>query len=108
MEALQGACLLAATLSVGLMAGVFGLYARTIMPGLGQTDDRPSPVRSRQSIGRSSTSWKSHQPWMQCDEQGDSGSRDHTAGRVDGGGAQAEPGRARKSHASTASCLPLT
>jgi uncharacterized membrane protein len=40
MEALQGACLLAATLSVGLMAGVFGLYAHTIMPGLGKTDDR--------------------------------------------------------------------
>ncbi len=40
MEALQGACLLAATISVGLMAGVFGLYAHTIMPGLGKTDDR--------------------------------------------------------------------
>jgi uncharacterized membrane protein len=40
MEELQGASLLAATLSVGLMAGVFGLYAHTIMPGLGKTDDR--------------------------------------------------------------------
>jgi uncharacterized membrane protein len=40
MEALQGACLLAATLGVGLTAGVFGLYAHTIMPGLGKTDDR--------------------------------------------------------------------
>jgi uncharacterized membrane protein len=40
MEALQGACLLAATISVGLMAGVFALYAHTIMPGLGNTDDR--------------------------------------------------------------------
>jgi uncharacterized membrane protein len=40
MEALQGACLVAATLSVGLMAGVFTLYAHTIMPGLGNTDDR--------------------------------------------------------------------
>ncbi|HEX2466909.1 MAG TPA: hypothetical protein VHJ54_01760 [Solirubrobacterales bacterium] len=40
MEVLQGACLLAATISVGLMAGVFGLYAHTIMPGLGNTDDR--------------------------------------------------------------------
>jgi uncharacterized membrane protein len=40
MEALQGACLLAATISVGLMAGVFTLYAHTIMPGLGKTDDR--------------------------------------------------------------------
>jgi uncharacterized membrane protein len=40
MEALQGACLLAATISVGLMAGVFTLYAHTIMPGLSETDDR--------------------------------------------------------------------
>jgi uncharacterized membrane protein len=40
MEALQGACLLAATISVGLMAGVFDLYTHTIMPGLGKTDDR--------------------------------------------------------------------
>jgi uncharacterized membrane protein len=27
-------------MAVGLMAGVFGLYAHTIMPGLGDTDDR--------------------------------------------------------------------
>jgi uncharacterized membrane protein len=40
MEVLQGACLLAATISVGLMAGVFGLYTHTIMPGLGRTDNR--------------------------------------------------------------------
>jgi uncharacterized membrane protein len=40
MEVLQGVCLLAATLCVGLMAGVFGLYAHTIMPGLAKTDDR--------------------------------------------------------------------
>jgi uncharacterized membrane protein len=40
MEVLQGAFLLAATLSVGLMAGVFVLYAHTIMPGLAKTDDR--------------------------------------------------------------------
>jgi uncharacterized membrane protein len=40
MEVLQGVCLLAATISVGLMAGVFGLYTHTIMPGLGKTDDR--------------------------------------------------------------------
>jgi uncharacterized membrane protein len=32
--------LLAATLATGLMAGVFGLYAHTIMRGLGKTDDR--------------------------------------------------------------------
>ena len=32
--------LFAATLTMGLMAGVFGLYAHTIMPGLRRTDDR--------------------------------------------------------------------
>jgi uncharacterized membrane protein len=36
----QGATLVAATLTMGLMSGVFGLYAHTIMPGLGKTDDR--------------------------------------------------------------------
>jgi uncharacterized membrane protein len=34
------AVLVVATVTVGLMAGVFGLYANTIMPGLGTTDDR--------------------------------------------------------------------
>jgi uncharacterized membrane protein len=37
---LQAATLLASTMTVGLMAGVFGLYAHAIMPGLGRTDDR--------------------------------------------------------------------
>lgn len=36
----QVATLLAATLTMGLMAGVFGVYAHTIMRGLGTTDDR--------------------------------------------------------------------
>jgi uncharacterized membrane protein len=40
MKALQTAALIAATMTVGLMAGVFGLYAHSIMPGLGHTDDR--------------------------------------------------------------------
>ena len=40
MEALQGVALVAATLTTGLMAGVFGLYAHAIMPGLRTTDDR--------------------------------------------------------------------
>lgn len=40
MTFLQGAALIAATLTMGLMAGVFGLYAHAIMPGLGETDDR--------------------------------------------------------------------
>lgn len=40
MNALQGAALVAATTAMGLMAGVFWLYAHTIMPGLRRTDDR--------------------------------------------------------------------
>lgn len=40
MENLRGAVLVVATLTVGLMAGVFGLYASAIMPGLRRTDDR--------------------------------------------------------------------
>jgi uncharacterized membrane protein len=40
METLRLVALLAATLTMGLMAGVFGLYTHTIMPGLARTDDR--------------------------------------------------------------------
>jgi uncharacterized membrane protein len=40
METLRLVALLAATLTMGLMAGVFGLYSHTIMPGLARTDDR--------------------------------------------------------------------
>jgi uncharacterized membrane protein len=40
MELLGGAALVAATIAMGLVAGVFGLYAHTIMPGLRRTDDR--------------------------------------------------------------------
>jgi uncharacterized membrane protein len=40
MELISGAVLVAAILTMGLAAGVFGLFAHTIMPGLGQTDDR--------------------------------------------------------------------
>jgi uncharacterized membrane protein len=40
METIQGIALIAATLTMGLMAGVFGLYAHAIMPGLRTTDDR--------------------------------------------------------------------
>jgi uncharacterized membrane protein len=39
MELLGGAALVAATITMGLVAGVFGLYAQTIMPGLRRTDD---------------------------------------------------------------------
>jgi uncharacterized membrane protein len=37
---LSSAVLAAAVLTMGLMAGVFGLYTHTIMPGLRHTDDR--------------------------------------------------------------------
>jgi uncharacterized membrane protein len=40
MEVLRTVALVLATMSMGLMAGVFGLYAHTVMPGLGKTDDR--------------------------------------------------------------------
>ena len=40
MKILQGVALIAATMTTGLMAGVFGLYAHAIMPGLNKTDDR--------------------------------------------------------------------
>jgi uncharacterized membrane protein len=40
VRTLEGVALFAATITTGLMAGVFGLYAHTIMPGLGKTDDR--------------------------------------------------------------------
>jgi len=43
--------LLAATMSMGLAAGVFALYAHTIMPGLKTTDDRTF-VTSFQAIDR--------------------------------------------------------
>jgi uncharacterized membrane protein len=39
-DVLQDTTLVMATLAMGLMAGVFSLYAHTIMPGLGRTDDR--------------------------------------------------------------------
>ena len=40
LKVLQGVALVTATMSMGLMAGVFGLYAHAIMPGLRTTDDR--------------------------------------------------------------------
>ena len=51
MDALRALSLLAATISMGLVAGVFGLYAHTIMPGLGRTNDRTF-VGAFQSIDR--------------------------------------------------------
>jgi uncharacterized membrane protein len=52
MSTLQGISLVAATMTMGLMAGVFGLYTHTIMPGLGRTDDRTF-VGAFQAIDRS-------------------------------------------------------
>jgi uncharacterized membrane protein len=39
-EILRGLVLLAATMTTGLVAGTFALYAHTVMPGLRTTDDR--------------------------------------------------------------------
>jgi uncharacterized membrane protein len=55
------AVLLAAAMTTGLVAGVFVLYAHTIMPGLGRTDDRTF-VGAFQSIDRAIIN-----PWfMSC------------------------------------------
>lgn len=51
MEVIRGTLLSVATLTMGLMAGVFGLYAHTVMPGLRSTDDRTF-VAAFQSIDR--------------------------------------------------------
>jgi uncharacterized membrane protein len=40
LEVFQGATLMVATIAVGLMAGVFSVYAHAFMPGLRGTDDR--------------------------------------------------------------------
>ena len=40
LDVLRAAVLLAATMTMGIGAGVFQLYAFAIMPGLGRTDDR--------------------------------------------------------------------
>ncbi len=40
LELLPLAALLAATMTMGVVTGVFQLYAYAIMPGLGRTDDR--------------------------------------------------------------------
>ena len=39
LELLRTAALLAATMTMGIVTGVFQLYAYAIMPGLGRTDD---------------------------------------------------------------------
>ena len=39
MALVQGVTLVAATMTAGLVAGVYGLYSHTIMPGLRKSDD---------------------------------------------------------------------
>jgi uncharacterized membrane protein len=51
MDEMRVVFLMAATLSMGLVAGVFTLYAHTIMPGLAKTDDRTF-VAAFQAIDR--------------------------------------------------------
>jgi uncharacterized membrane protein len=50
-DVLREAVLIAATLTTGLMAGVFGIFSNAIMPGLRRTDDRTF-VAAFQSIDR--------------------------------------------------------
>jgi uncharacterized membrane protein len=50
-EVLREIVLIAATMTMGLMAGVFGIYGNAIMPGLRRTDDRTF-VAAFQSIDR--------------------------------------------------------
>jgi len=51
MEVFRAAALIAATMTMGLVAGVFAVYANSIMPGLRRTDDRTF-VGAFQSIDR--------------------------------------------------------
>ena len=51
MTALRTLSLIGATMTMGLAAGVFALYAHTIMPGLKSTDDRTF-VAAFQAIDR--------------------------------------------------------
>src|SRR3954470_3249156 len=51
MNTIRALSLMAATLTMGLAAGAFALYAHTIMPGLKATDDRTF-VATFQSLDR--------------------------------------------------------
>jgi uncharacterized membrane protein len=48
----QAAALVLATMTMGLISGAFALYAHTVMPGLGDTDDRTF-VTAFQELDRS-------------------------------------------------------
>jgi uncharacterized membrane protein len=50
-DVLREVILIAATMTMGLMAGVFGLYSNSIMPGLRRPDDRTF-VAAFQAIDR--------------------------------------------------------
>jgi uncharacterized membrane protein len=50
-DVLREVVLIAATMTVGLMAGIFGIYSNAIMPGLRRTDDRTF-VAAFQAIDR--------------------------------------------------------
>jgi uncharacterized membrane protein len=50
-DAFHGGALVLAAAATGLMAGVFQLYAHTVMPGLGRADDRTF-VRAFQALDR--------------------------------------------------------
>jgi len=51
LEPVQGATLVAATMAMGLTAGLFYVFAYCVMPGLRRTDDRTF-VGAFQSIDR--------------------------------------------------------
>lgn len=51
LDGIRTTALMAATVTTGLMAGVFGIYAVAIMPGLRGTDDRTF-IGSFQAIDR--------------------------------------------------------
>jgi uncharacterized membrane protein len=54
MNGLRVASLMAATMTTGLVAGVYGIYANAFMPGLANAPTTgPSSGRSRPSTGRS-------------------------------------------------------
>lgn len=56
-QGLRTVSLVAATVSMGLTAGVFDLYAHTIMPGLRRTDDRTFVVAFRAIDGAIINPW---------------------------------------------------
>jgi len=55
LEVLRGAALIAAAITMGLMAGVFFISSDTIIPACAKPMTGPSLARSRRSTGRSST-----------------------------------------------------